>query len=73
MKEARHKMLHTLCFHVYEKSRIDKFIETETDGGSQGAEGETNAEQVLNGYGFWDDEKVLEPIEVVFAQCCECT
>ena len=75
VREARHKMIHSVWFHLYEISRIVKSMEIEIRllffGGWCQGRIQSNC-QWVHRVSSGGDENVLE-IEVVVAHHCECT
>ena len=61
--------------HLYEKSRVVKFIQTKWNGGCQGLRGREKGEWMYNGYivSVWEDEKILEIEGGDITQQCKCT
>lgn len=50
MKQASHRKTNTSLFHLYEVSKIVKFVESEWNGSFPGLEGGTNGELLTKGH-----------------------
>ena len=78
-KEARHRRLHIVCFHVCEISGISKSIESENRlvfGRGSGWEEELKSDSLME-VSIWGDEKILDldnrgSCTTLLINCCCC-